>query len=243
MIVTEKFYKKQGAKMNSKNKGSQAIHGEVKKHYGAVADAASGNSAPTVTSLPVAGKTSCCNPSTENHDATVYSKSIGYSSEEIASVPEGANLGLGCGNPTTLASLKEGEVVIDLGSGAGFDAFLARQKVGTSGHVIGIDMTDEMLQKAKGNAAKAKFDNVEFRKGYIEDMPVEDNTADCVISNCVINLSPDKKKVFQEAYRCLKPGGRIMVSDIVLVGELSDEMQKSVEAYVGCIAGAETKQV
>jgi arsenite methyltransferase len=169
------------------------------------------------------------------------SKAIGYSDEEISAVPEGANLGLGCGNPIALASLKEGEVVLDLGSGAGFDCFLAAQKVGTTGKIIGVDMTPEMLDKARANARKGNYTNVDFRLGEIENLPVADNSIDVVISNCVINLAPDKKRVFSEAYRVLKPGGRLMVSDIVLLKELPPVLKNSIEAYVGCLAGASLK--
>ncbi len=157
------------------------------------------------------------------------------------SVPEGANLGLGCGNPTALASLKEGETVLDLGSGAGFDSFLAANRVGKKGKVIGVDMTPEMLDKARENARKGKYGNVEFRLGEIENLPAADGSVDVVISNCVINLSPDKKKVFEEAFRVLKPNGRLLVSDIVLLKELPEVIRKNVQAYIGCVAGAEMK--
>ena len=170
------------------------------------------------------------------------SKRIGYSDEEIKVVPEGANLGLGCGNPVALASLKKGEVVLDLGSGAGFDCFLAANQVGTEGSVIGVDMTTEMLDRARENARKGNYENVEFRLGEIENLPVADNLADIIISNCVINLSPDKKRVFREAFRVLKPGGRLMVSDIVLLKELPEEVKSSIAAYIGCLAGAVTKR-
>ena len=169
------------------------------------------------------------------------SKKMGYSGEELESVPEGANMGLGCGNPVALASLKEGETVVDLGSGGGFDCFLAAKKVGDKGRVIGVDMTPEMLDKARQNARKNGYGNVEFRLGEIENLPVADNTADVVISNCVVNLVPDKKRVYEEAYRVLKPGGRLMVSDIVLLGELPPQVKNSVEAYIGCLAGAVMK--
>jgi len=188
------------------------------------------------------GSGSCCGPvktcCNGNTTAKKISKNIGYSSDEMGAVPEDANLGLGCGNPTALASLKEGETVIDLGSGAGFDCFLSANKVGKTGRVIGIDMTPEMIEKATNNAKKAGYKNVEFKLGEIENIPVDDNTADIIISNCVINLSPDKPAVFKEAYRTLKPGGRVMVSDIVITKELPDEIKKSVSAYVGCISGA-----
>jgi SAM-dependent methyltransferase len=172
----------------------------------------------------------------------IVSKAIGYSDEEIKAVPEGANLGLGCGNPTALASLKESEVVLDLGSGAGFDCFLAADKVGESGRVIGVDMTAEMIEKARENARKGDYRNVEFRLGEIENLPMADNSVDVVISNCVINLSPDKKRVYEEAFRILKPGGRVMVSDIALLKELPAALKGNIAAYVGCVAGATTRE-
>ncbi len=168
---------------------------------------------------------------------------VGYSEGELSQVPEGANLGLGCGNPTAMASLKEGERVLDLGSGAGFDCFLAAKKVGPNGKVIGVDMTPEMLDKARANAQKGKYTNVEFRLGEIENLPVADNSVDVIISNCVINLAPNKKRVFEEAFRVLAPKGRLMVSDIVLKKELPKAIAESVEAYAGCIAGASLKDV
>lgn len=157
-------------------------------------------------------------------------------------VPEGSNLGLGCGNPVAIASLKEGETVLDLGSGAGFDAFLAAAKVGEKGKVIGVDMTPEMVEKARENARKGNYSNVEFKLGEIEKLPVEDNSIDVVVSNCVINLSPDKAQAFKEAFRVLKPGGRIMISDLVLIKKLPRKIENSVEAYVGCLAGAMLKE-
>ncbi|MGB2815083.1 MAG: arsenite methyltransferase [Dehalococcoidales bacterium] len=186
---------------------------------------------------------SCCTPAKScccGGDSTVRSasKSVGYAEEEMDSVPDGANLGLGCGNPTALASLVEGETVLDLGSGAGFDCFLAANKVGKNGKVIGVDMTPEMIEKARENAEKGGYRNVEFRLGEIESLPAADNSIDVIISNCVINLSPDKERVFGEAFRVLKPGGRLMVSDIVLLKELPDFIRNSVAAYVGCISGA-----
>jgi SAM-dependent methyltransferase len=178
---------------------------------------------------------SCCG-STDL--AQNLSKSIGYTEEELKAVPEGANLGLGCGNPVALASLREGETVLDLGSGAGLDSFLAASKVGKKGRVIGVDMTPEMIDKARENARKGNYTNVEFRLGEIENLPVADNSVDVVISNCVINLVPDKRRVFKEVFRALKPGGRLMVSDIVLLKELPDVIKNSVEAYIGCLSGA-----
>ncbi|MEO0080791.1 MAG: arsenite methyltransferase [candidate division WOR-3 bacterium] len=188
---------------------------------------------------------SCCGPGASCCDGAVtaaeVSRSIGYSPEEISSVPDGASLGLGCGNPTALVSLRPGETVLDLGSGAGFDCFLAAQKVGPAGKVIGVDMTPEMVDRARASARKGGYDNVEFRLGEIEHLPVGDNSVDVVISNCVINLSPDKQQVFREALRVLRPGGRLMVSDIVLAAPLPKPLLDSVAAYVGCISGASLK--
>jgi arsenite methyltransferase len=185
---------------------------------------------------------SCCTPAKSCCGSTnptqEISKKIGYTEEELEAVPEGANLGLGCGNPVALASLKEGETVLDLGSGAGFDCFLAASRVGNRGRVIGVDMTPEMLEKARENARKGNYTNVEFRLGEIESLPVADNSVDIVISNCVVNLSPDKKRVFAEAFRALKPGGRLMISDLVLLKELPDFIKNSIEAYIGCVSGA-----
>ena len=189
-------------------------------------------------------KSSCCGvvstcETTDLHES--ISRKIGYTDEELNAIPEGADLGLGCGNPVALATLKEGETVLDLGSGAGLDCFLAADKVGKHGKVIGIDMTPEMVEKAKENASKGNYVNIEFRLGEIENLPVADNSVDAVISNCVINLSPDKKRVFQETFRVLKPGGRLMVSDIALLKELPDFIRNSIEAYTGCISGAAMK--
>lgn len=178
---------------------------------------------------------SCCGSADSARD---ISKGIGYSDAELEAVPEGANLGLGCGNPVALASLKEAETVLDLGSGAGFDCFLAANRVGSTGRVIGIDMTPEMIDKARENAELGGYRNVEFRLGEIECLPVADNSVDVVISNCVINLAPDKRRAFGEALRVLRPGGRLMVSDIVLLKELPAAVRNSVAAYVGCVAGA-----
>jgi len=169
------------------------------------------------------------------------SKEIGYSKEEISNVPE-ANLGLGCGNPIALGVIKEGDVVLDLGSGAGFDAFLAAKKVGEKGKVIGVDLTLEMIKKAKENALKYDYKNVDFKLGDIEQLPIEDNSIDVIISNCVINLAPDKDKVFEESYRVLKSEGRMFVSDIVLLKELSNEQKKDEKLLTGCVAGALQKQ-
>ena len=173
---------------------------------------------------------------------TEIGKKIGYDEADLSAAPEGANLGLGCGNPIALASLKEGETVLDLGSGAGFDCFLAAGRVGPTGRVIGVDMTPEMIERATENARKDGIENVEFRQGDIEHLPVEDGSVDVIISNCVINLAPDKGRVFSEAFRVLKPGGRLMVSDIVLTRPLPDFVKNSVAAYIGCVAGAALKE-
>jgi SAM-dependent methyltransferase len=187
-------------------------------------------------------KSTCCVPAAsccaQSGQAETMSMAMGYSEEDLKSVPDDADIGLGCGNPTALASLKEGEVALDLGSGGGLDCFLAAEKVGQSGQVIGVDMTPEMVSLARKNAAKGNHTNVEFRLAEIENLPVADNTVDVIISNCVINLSPDKRRVFQEAYRVLKPGGRLMISDIVLLKPLPDFVRESIDVYVGCVAGA-----
>jgi len=187
---------------------------------------------------------SCCGPSKSCCGApapAAVSRALGYTDEELAAVPEGADLGLGCGNPVALASLRPGETVLDLGSGAGIDCFLAAKKVGPTGKVIGVDMTPEMIEKARQNSEKVKAANVQFRLGEIEHLPVSDNSVDVVISNCVINLSPDKPQVFRDTFRVLKPGGRLMVSDIVLDAPLPKPLLDSAAAYVGCISGASLK--
>jgi SAM-dependent methyltransferase len=179
---------------------------------------------------------SCCGGAPAHADEV--GRRIGYQQEELEAVPEGANLGVGCGNPTAIDSLHPGEVVVDLGSGAGMDAFLAARQVGPAGRVIGVDMTDAMLEKARANARKGEFANVEFRKGCIESLPLEDASVDAIISNCVINLSPEKERVFSEAYRVLRPGGRLMLSDIVLERPLPAKIAQSADAYLGCVGGA-----
>ncbi|RYL88083.1 arsenite methyltransferase [Sporolactobacillus sp. Y61] len=178
----------------------------------------------------------CCNSSAERDNV---SAKLGYSAEELSAVPEGANLGLGCGNPQAIASLKPGESVLDLGSGGGFDCFLAAHQVGSRGHVIGVDMTPEMISKARSHAAKGSFNQVDFRLGEIEHLPVGDQTIDVIISNCVVNLAPDKPQVLKEAYRVLKKGGRLAISDVVLTAELPAEIKNDLDtSYSSCISGA-----
>ncbi len=180
--------------------------------------------------------------SSDPRGTAATARKVGYAEEQLEAVPEGANLGVGCGNPTAIDALRPGEVVVDLGCGAGMDSFLAARSVGPKGHVIGIDMTDAMLEKARTNARAAEIENVEFRKGYIEALPIEDESVDVIISNCVINLSPEKNKVYAEAYRVLRPGGRVMVSDVVLERELPGEVLHSIEAYMGCVGGASLRE-
>ena len=188
-----------------------------------------------------AGSASCCGGVIDPFDLIkprTQSAKMGYSEEEIASVPEGAVMGLGCGNPQAIAALRSGEVVLDLGSGAGFDAFLAARKVGDQGLVIGVDMTPDMIQLARKNAKAGGYDNVEFRLGQIEQMPVEDNSVDVILSNCVINLSPDKAAVYREAYRVLRKGGRLAISDMVASGEMPPEIKDNLALHSSCVSGA-----
>ena len=206
--------------MNTKvsEASSETIREEVRRRYGATASGTSGCSEE------------CC--------TTTDANDLGYSEQDRAAAPEAANLGLGCGNPLAIASLRQGQVVLDLGSGAGFDCFLAARAVGSSGRVIGVDMTHEMLKKARENAQKNRFTNVEFRLGEIEALPVADSTVDVIISNCVINLSPEKQRVFNEAFRVLKSGGRLAVADMVATAPLPDDIKADWGAYTGCMAGA-----
>ncbi len=190
--------------------------------------------------------TGCCEPAAGCgcgcSDADGAALQIGYTKQQLAAIPEGADLGLGCGNPLAFAEVAPGETVLDLGSGAGIDCFLAAQAVGPAGRVIGVDMTPQMIRKARANLAKSEFENVEFRLGEIEHLPVADRSVDLIISNCVVNLSPAKDQVFREAFRVLRPGGRMMVSDLVLTREIGPELRKNVELYVGCVAGAALRE-
>ena len=213
---------------NSKDK---LIKDSVKERYGEIARSSENE----------AGGSSCCGDVIDPFDLIQpqsQSTMMGYSAEEIGSVPADAVMGLGCGNPQAIAALRPGEVVLDLGSGAGFDSFLAARQVGESGKVIGIDMTPDMIKRAQENAAKGAFENVQFRLGEIEDMPMDDNSIDVILSNCVINLSPDKAAVYKEAYRVLKSGGRLAISDMVASGEIPPEIKNDMDLYSSCVAGA-----
>lgn len=198
----------------------------VKEHYGAIARSSA--------SCCSTGATSCCGPSGEE----ISNLSHGYDVNELANLPEGADLGLGCGNPLSLIEIQKGWKVLDLGSGAGIDVFMAAKRVGESGYVTGLDMTDEMLDKARANAKSGGFKNVTFVKGEIENMPFEDNTFDLVISNCVINLVPDKAQAYREIRRILKPGGRFAIADVAIRGNMPENIRRDAEAWAGCVAGA-----
>jgi arsenite methyltransferase len=214
--------------MNMTQSANDNIRRAVRERYGKVAEPAHGGCGCSATS--------CCDES--GLDAKATSMQLGYSSTDVSRVPDGAHMGLGCGNPGAIASLKPGETVVDLGSGGGFDCFLAAGEVGESGQVIGVDMTPEMVSRARANADRGGYRNVEFRLGEIEHLPVADGTADVIISNCVINLSPEKHKVFQESFRVLKPGGRLAVSDVVATAEFPDEVKNDMAFFTGCMSGA-----
>ena len=207
------------------NPNNDEIRDNVRKYYAKIAD----------TVAPCSCGSSCCS---DSPGVAVDSTILGYSEDDVASLPIGADMGLGCGNPQAIANLKPGEIVLDLGSGGGFDCFLATKQVGAEGKVIGVDMTPEMISKARNCAVDDGFQNVEFRLGEIENLPVADNSVDVVISNCVVNLSPDKARVFAETFRILRKGGRIAISDIVAIKPLSEKFKSDADAYCGCVSGA-----
>jgi len=213
------------------NKQADDVRNNVRDSYNKVAQANNAGDCCGVES-------SCCGVSNDDKINQLISTRLGYSEQDLISVPEGADMGLGCGNPKALAALKAGEVVVDLGSGGGFDAFLAANEVGETGKVIGVDMTPEMISKARNNAAKANYKNIEFRLGEIEHLPIADNSIDTIMSNCVINLSPNKQQVFNDAYRVLKTGGRLAISDVVSSTELPDGIKNDTMLYSACVSGA-----
>ncbi len=215
-----------------------AVRTAVRLNYGAVARRAAGAEVKGCCQRAPEVRTPCCAP--EPGRAAQVSCGLGYSEDDLAAAPEGANLGLGCGNPTAIAALKPGERVLDLGSGGGFDCFLAARQVGAEGRVVGVDMTSDMIELAQRNAAESGLANVEFRLGQIEALPVADSSIDVILSNCVVNLSPDKAAVFREAFRVLAPGGRLSISDIVATAPLPDSLTESLDAISGCIGGAES---
>ena len=226
----------------------EVIRQAVRDRYGKIANANTESPGISIMgsccggSEPAAGNNSAASCCGGGSDITSEQMStlMGYSKQDFASVPDGANMGLGCGNPVALASLQPGETVVDLGSGGGFDSFLAAKQVGDTGQVIGIDMTPDMLSKARANAEKIQAKNVEFRLGEIEHLPVADNSADIIMSNCVINLSPDKLRVYRDAYRILKPGGRLAISDIIAIAPLPEEIQQNLALVSACVGGAAT---
>ncbi len=228
------------------NLDKEKIKKKVRESYGNIAKAggafpaersAASCCGPSENSVTTEAEASCCG---SNLTVEKMSNLMGYSKEDVESVPEGANMALGCGNPVALASLKPGETVVDLGSGGGFDCFLAAKEVGEAGQVIGVDMTSDMISKARKNAEKMGTANVDFRLGEIEHLPVADNSADIIMSNCVINLSPDKESVYRDAFRVLKPGGRLSISDIVATARLPEKIQKDLELVSACVGGAAT---